>query len=64
MPRHLTEDDIDVLVRTIGTLAVASWDTVVKLARQRLGHAYSRQALSKHARVRTALCSPKGAAQT
>ena len=59
MPRHLTEDDIDVLVRAIGTLAVASWDTVVKLARQQLGHAYSRQALSKHPRVRTALAARK-----
>ena len=59
MPRHLTEDDIDVLVRTIGTVAVASWDMVVKLARERLGHAYSRQALSRHPRVATALAARK-----
>ena len=59
MPRHLTDDDIEVLVRVIGTLAVASWDAVVRLARQRLGHAYSRQALSKHPRIRTALSARK-----
>ena len=55
MPRHLTEDDIEVLASTIDTLAVATWDAVVKLARQRLGHAYSRQALSRHPRLRIAL---------
>ena len=59
MPRHLTEDDIEVLVRTIDTLAVVTWDAVVKLARQRLGHAYSRQALSRHPRIRTALAARK-----
>ena len=59
MPRHLTEDDIDVLVRTIDALAVATWDAVVKLARQRLGHAYSRQTLSRHPRIRTALAARK-----
>ena len=59
MPRHLTDDDIEVLVRVIGTLAVASWDAVVRLARHRLGHAYSRQALSKHPRIRTALSARK-----
>ena len=59
MPRHLTDDDIEVLVRVIGTLAVASWDAVVRLTRQRLGHAYSRQALSKHPRITTALAARK-----
>ena len=59
MPRHLTEDDIDILARTIDTLAVATWDAVVKLARQRLGHAYSRQTLSRHPRIRTALAARK-----
>lgn len=59
MPRHLTDDDIEVLVRVIGTLAVASWDAVVRLARQRLGHAYSRQALSKHPRITAALAARK-----
>ena len=59
MPRHLTEDDIEVLVRTIDALAVATWDAVVKLARQRLGHAYSRQTLSRHPRIRTALTARK-----
>ena len=59
MPRHLTEDDIEVLASTIDTLAVATWDAVVKLAKERLGHAYSRQALSKHARIRIALAARK-----
>ena len=59
MPRHLTEDDIEVLVRTIDALAVATWDAAVKLARQRLGHAYSRQTLSRYPRIRTALTARK-----
>ena len=59
MPRHLTDDDIEVLVRTIDALSVATWDAVVKLARHRLGHAYSRQTLSRHPRIRTALAARK-----
>ena len=59
MPRHLTEDDIEILVRTIDALSVATWNTVVKLARDRLGHAYSRQTLSKHPRIKTALATRK-----
>ena len=59
MARHLTETNIDMLTRTIGTLEVATWDAVVRLARQRLGHAYSRQALSGHARIRIALAARK-----
>ena len=31
MPRHLTEDNIEILVRTIDALSVATWDAVVKL---------------------------------
>ena len=59
MPRHLTDDDIEVLVRTIDTIALATWEAVVKLASQRLGHAYSRQTLSRHPRIRTALATRK-----
>ena len=59
MPRHLIEDDIEILVRTIDALSVATWDAVVKLARQRLGHAYSRQTLSRYPRIRTALTARK-----
>ena len=59
MPRHLTEDDIEVLARTIDSLELATWDAVVTLARQRLGHAYSRQALSKHPRIKIALAARK-----
>lgn len=55
MPRRLTENDVETLVRTIGTLDVATWNAVVRLAKQRLGHPYSRQALSRHARIGTAL---------
>ena len=51
MARHLTETNIEMLARTIGTLEVATWGAVVRLARQRLGHAYSRQALSRHERI-------------
>ena len=59
MARHLTETHIEILASTIGTLEVATWDAVVRLARQRLGHAYSRQALSRHERIRTALTARK-----
>ena len=59
MARRLTETNVDMLARTIGTLEVATWGAVVRLARQRLGHAYSRQALSRHARIRTALAARK-----
>ena len=59
MARHLTENNIEMLTRTIGTLEMATWDAVVRLARQRLGHAYSRQALSRHARIRIALAARK-----
>ncbi|MDE2873883.1 MAG: hypothetical protein OXQ93_00475 [Gemmatimonadota bacterium] len=57
MPRHLSEGDIEGLVRAIDTLAVATWDAVVRLARQRLGHAYSRQSLSRHPRISDALAA-------
>ena len=57
MARHLTETNVEMLARTIGTLEVATWGAVVRLARRRLGHAYSRQALSGHARIRTALAA-------
>lgn len=57
MARHLTEAQIDLLARTVGTLEVATWNAVVDLARQRLGHAYSRQALARHERIRTALAA-------
>ena len=59
MARHLTETRIEMLARAIGTLEVATWDAVVRLARQRLGHAYSRQALSRHERIGTALAARK-----
>ncbi len=59
MARHLSETHIETLARAIGTLEVATWDAVVRLARQRLGHAYSRQALSRHERIRTALAARK-----
>ena len=59
MARHLSETRIETLARAIGTLEVATWDAVVRLARQRLGHAYSRQALSRHERIRTALAARK-----
>ena len=55
MPRHLTEADITMLAKTINTLQEPSWNAVVKLARRRLGHSYSRQALSKYAQIKTAL---------
>ncbi len=51
MARHLSETRIETLARAIATLEVATWDAVVRLARQRLGHAYSRQALSRHERI-------------
>lgn len=57
MPRHLSEKDIDTLVSTIGTLTVPTWNAVVRLARQRLGHAYSRQSLSRHSRISVALAA-------
>ena len=57
MARHLTETNIEMLARTIGTLEVATWNAVAGLARQRLGHAYSRQALARHPRIRTALAA-------
>ena len=59
MARHLSETRIETLARAIGTLEVATWDAVVRLARQRLGHAYSRQALSRHERITTALAARK-----
>lgn len=57
MARHLTQTNIEMLARTIGTLEVATWNAVMDLARQRLGHAYSRQALARHAPIRTALAA-------
>ena len=59
MARHLSETHIETLARAIGTLEVATWDAVVRLARQRLGHAYSRQALFRHERIRTAFAARK-----
>ena len=59
MPRHLTNRNIDTLVAGIDALAVPTWKEVVKLAKRRLRHAYSRQALSSHARIRNALASRK-----
>ena len=59
VPRHLTKRDIEVLVTGIDTLAVPTWKEVVKLAKRRLRHAYSRQALSSHARIRIALATRK-----
>ena len=57
MARHLTKPHIAILARTIGTLEVATWNAVMDLARQRLGHAYSRQALARHEPIRTALAA-------
>ena len=55
MPRHLSEADIDLLATTIDTLDVANWNAVVTLAKKRLGHAYTRQALSNYPRIKMAL---------
>ncbi|MYA42706.1 MAG: hypothetical protein F4Z31_13265 [Gemmatimonadetes bacterium] len=57
MARHLTQAHIEMLARTVGTLEVATWNAVMELARQRLGHAYSRQALARHEPIRTALAA-------
>ena len=63
-PGHLTENNIEMLTRTIGTLEMATWDAVVRLARQRLGHAYSRQAAVPACADKDRTRSPQGAAQT
>ena len=57
MARHLTQANIELLARTIATLEVATWNAVMDLARQRFGHAYSRQTLARHEPIRTALAA-------
>lgn len=59
MPRRLTQRNIDLLVEGIGTLAEPTWKEVVKLARRRLRHGYSRQALSSHEEIGAALAARK-----
>lgn len=59
MPRRLTRRNIDVLVEGIGTLAEPTWKEVVKLAKRRLRHGYSRQALSSHEEIGAALAARK-----
>ena len=59
MPRRLTKRNIDLLVEGIGTLAEPTWKEVVKLAKRRLRHGYSRQALSSHEEIGAALAARK-----
>ena len=59
MTRRLTKRNIDTLVDGIGTLAEPTWKGVVKLARRRLRHGYSRQALSSHEEIGAALAARK-----
>ena len=59
MPRRLTRRNIDLLVEGIGTLAEPTWKEVVKLAKRRLRHGYSRQALSSHEEIGAALAARK-----
>ena len=59
MTRRLTKRNIDTLVAGIGTLAEPTWKEVVKLARRRLRHGYSRQALSSHEEIGAALAARK-----
>ena len=59
MTRRLTKRNIDTLVDGIGTLAEPTWKEVVKLARRRLRHGYSRQALSSHEEIGAALAARK-----
>ena len=59
MTRRLTKRNIDALVAGIGTLAEPTWKEVVKLAKRRLRHGYSRQALSSHEEIGAALAARK-----
>lgn len=59
MPRRLTRRNIDALVEGIGALAEPTWKEVVKLAKRRLRHGYSRQALSSHEEIGAALAARK-----
>ena len=59
MPRRLTRRNIDALVEGIGTLSEPTWKEVVKLAKRRLRHGYSRQALSSHEEIGAALAARK-----
>lgn len=59
MARRLTKRNINTLVAGIGTLAEPTWKQVVKLAKRRLRHGYSRQTLSSHEEISAALAARK-----
>ena len=59
MARRLTQRNINALVAGIGKLAEPTWKEVVKLAKRRLRHGYSRQALSSHEEIGAALAARK-----
>jgi hypothetical protein len=64
MGKHLTEADIERIVEAIDTLDDVTWSNVVAVVKRRIGRAYTRQALSSHARIKIAFDTRKRAAKS
>ena len=55
MSKHLSENDVEKIVRIIDGLEVVRWGEILKQVERRLSRAYSRQALRRHARIAAAI---------
>ncbi|MDF1807793.1 hypothetical protein [Hyphomonas sp.] len=59
MAKHLRDTDIAEIVNIIDGMRTVTWDSVIEEIALRLGRRYTRQALSRHVRIKQAFSGKK-----